>query len=166
LFHKAMAQQASKEIYKQKNTSQPLDVSVFDKLHEVVKAEAAASGAVAGRRLSSRFELNIFERIEANDPSVGARFGSGPHRAWMKEGWRRRQRARVFSAARAADLGIVRDGPTRRRCRVTMKGCEQPLCETHPDDQHNALRERARFCRFVLRRRGSRAGARIRGVMV
>ena len=96
--------------------------------HPLGEAEAAASGAVAGRRLSSRFELNIFERIEANDPSVGARFGSGPHRAWMKEGWRRRQRARVFSAARAADLGIVRDGPTRRRCR-RRKAVKQ-LCET------------------------------------
>lgn len=80
----------------------------------------------------------------------------------MKEGWRRRQRARVFSAARAADLGIVRDDTSPLQTKKAVK----PLCETHPDDQHNALRERARFCRFVLRRRGSRADARRRGVMV
>lgn len=51
------------------------------------------------------------------------------------------------------------DGPTRRRC-------SEERCETQLVVQHNALRERARFCRFVLRRRGSRAGARRRGVMV
>ena len=140
--------------------------------HPLGEAEAAASGAVAGRRLSSRFELNIFERIEANDPSVGARFGSGPHRAWMKEGWRRRQRARVFSAARAADLGsdvtatcralvsqpffTARANSIRDVCETVIprkqlagerssRKAVKPLCETHPDDQRDrcVVHERA-----------------------
>lgn len=87
--------------------------------HPLGEAEAAASGAFAGRRLSSRFELNSFERIEANGPSVGARFGSGPHRAWIKEGWRRRQRARVCSQPRGLlTWPRMSTGTTSPRCHI------------------------------------------------